>query len=66
MSTQDEHEKSFTGLDHCVYMRKATTECGVPVWALFDGDGDLVLFDEERNVIWFHIMLNDLTHRWLN
>lgn len=58
--------EAFAALGRSVYIRKATTECGVPGWALFDDDGDLVLFSEDRNVIWFHITLNELTYRWLN
>jgi len=59
-------EQDFSSLDHCVYMRRATADDDVNGWALFDADGEIILFSEKRNVIWFHIDTNHLTHRWLN
>jgi hypothetical protein len=57
---------AFAALDRCVYMRRATTECGLPGWALFDGDGELIIFSERRGDIWFFISSNFLSYRWLN
>lgn len=64
--TAQASEQDFSSLDQCVYMRRATADDDVSGWVLFDADGDVVLFSESRNVIWFHITTHDLTHRWLN
>ncbi|QIG76697.1 hypothetical protein EVC28_073 [Rhizobium phage RHph_I1_23] len=59
-------EGDFSQLERCRYIRRATTEEGRPGWALFDSEGELELFSENRSVIWFYITEHELVHRWLN
>jgi len=59
-------DEQFSSLDRCRYMRRATTEDGTPGWALFDSAGELELFHENRNIIWFYITEHELKHVWLN
>lgn len=56
----------FAQLDQCVYMRKATTKDGRCGFALFDADGELEMFTENRSEVFFYAMQNDLTYVLLN
>jgi len=51
----------FGDLSRCRYLRRATTEDGLPCWAMFDSDGELELISENRSAIFFYIHEHELT-----